>query len=130
MSLERSTRHSHYNLNYHVVMVTKYRKELLSSSVASELSRVVAEICEAREWVVMGLEVMPNHVHLFLSCPPKWSPADVVKILKGVLARRLLKAFPDLRQNGHLWTNAYYVGSAGQVSAETIKRYIERQKDA
>lgn len=71
---------------------------------------------------------MPDHVELFVSVPPKWSPADIAKILKGRSARWLLKDFPQLKANGHLWTNAYYAGTAGVVSASIIERYIASQR--
>ena len=84
-----------------------------------------------RDWAVLGMEVMPDHVHLFLSVPPKWAPSDVAKILKGVSARRILKEFPQLRRGrdgGHLWTPSFYVGSAGNISAAVIERYIQEQR--
>jgi putative transposase len=93
--------------------------------------QVLRETCSMRDWVVLGMEVMPDHVHLFLSVPPRWSPSDVAKILKGVSARRILKEFPRLRRGrggGHLWTPSFYVGSAGNISAQAIQRYIESQR--
>jgi putative transposase len=128
MSSERTARHSHYNLNYHVVMVTKRRRDVLVGAVRSTLMTALTSSCVERDWIVLGLEVMPDHAHIFISCPPKWSPSDIVKILKGVSARRILQAFPHLSRHGHLWTNAFYVGTAGAVSSETIKRYILNQR--
>jgi putative transposase len=137
---ERTTRHSHYNLNYHLVFTPKYRRQVFFGDVRERLMQVLRETCLMRDWVVLGMEVMPDHVHLFLSVPPKWSPSDVAKILKGVSARRILQEFPRLRQRsrhsakpgskggGHLWTPSFYVGSAGNISAQTIQRYIESQR--
>lgn len=99
--------------------------------VREKLMRVFQEICAERNWIVLGMEVMPDHAHLFVSVPPKWSPSDVAKILKGVSARRILKEFPKLRRGkggGHLWTPSFYVGSTGNISAQTIQRYIELQR--
>lgn len=129
MALERSTRHSRYNLNYHLVAVPKYRRRILGGPVRERLIAVLNQVCAEREWLVLGLEVMPDHMHLFISCPPKWAPADIAKIVKGVTARRLLQEFPGLSAKGHLWTSAYYVGSAGSVSSEVIQRYIAAQKE-
>jgi putative transposase len=128
---ERTTRHSHYNLNYHLVFTPKYRRHAFFDEVRERLMQVLRETCSMRDWVVLGMEVMPDHVHLFLSVPPKWSPSDVAKILKGVSARRILQEFPRLRRGrggGHLWTPSFYVGSAGNISAQTIQRYIELQR--
>jgi len=79
------------------------------------------------------MEVMPDHIHIFISAPPFEAPTDIVKILKGVTARRLFMEFPDLKKKlwkGSIWSPSYYVGTAGHVSAETIKRYIEEQKSS
>jgi putative transposase len=129
MALERITRHSHYNLNYHIVMVTKYRRGVLNGAVRELLISMLNASCLERDWIVLGLEVMPDHAHVFLSCPPKWSPSDIAKILKGVSARRILQAYPQLSRRGHLWTNAFYAGTAGSVSSETIKQYILNQRN-
>ncbi len=127
-ALERVARHSHYNLNYHVVLTPKYRKAVLTGEVEKRLIELIGAICAEREWIVLGLEVMPDHVHLFISSPPKWAPSDIVKIVKGVTARRILQEFPQLSRRGHFWTNAFYAGTAGSVSSETIRRYIEAQR--
>jgi putative transposase len=74
------------------------------------------------------VEVMPDHVHLFVSAPPRMSPADLVNMFKGVSARWLRDRFPSLKKLGDaLWTRTYYVGTAGTVTAETIKKYIANE---
>lgn len=128
---ERTTRHSHYNLNYHLVFTPKYRRQVFFGEVRERLIQVFRETCAERDWIVLGMEIMPDHAHIFVSVPPKWSPSDVAKILKGVSARRILQEFPKLRRGkggGHLWTPSFYVGSAGNISAQTIQRYIESQR--
>jgi len=76
------------------------------------------------------VEIKPDHVHIFVKgVEPKYAPSDVVKYLKGVSGLSLFKKFPKLREvfrNGRIWSRSYYVGTAGEVSAETIRRYIER----
>ena len=77
---------------------------------------------------ILALEIMPDHIHLFVSAPPKYAPATLVKLFKGITARKLFKEFPELKKQfrkGHLWTPSYYLGTAGNVSADTIKRYID-----
>ena len=127
MPLERATRHSHYNLNYHFVFVPKY-SSVFKGLVAERLKALFEQICQERDWLIDGVEIMPEYAHIFLSAPPKWAPSDIAKILKGASARWLLMDYPELRKQGHLWTNAFYVGSAGSVSAESIGRYIAAQK--
>ncbi len=114
---------------YHMVWCPKYRKAILTGDVASRVSVLLAHICEQREWPVLALEIQPDHIHLFLSLPPATSIASAIKILKGTTARKLFQEFPKLKQElsgGHLWSPSYYVGTAGQRSAEVIERYIAR----
>jgi len=98
--------------------------------VADRLKEIIQTTATDRAWEVIALEVMPDHVHLFASAPPTVSPSDLVEVFKGVAARVLLKEFPDLAKKtgrGTLWAPSYFVGSAGNVAAETIRRYIEEQ---
>ena len=74
------------------------------------------------------METDEDHIHVFVSAPPRFSPALIANLLKGYSSRYLREQFPHLKKvcgKDHLWTNSYYVGTAGSVSAETIKRYIE-----
>jgi putative transposase len=120
-----------YNINYHIVWCPKYRRGILKDKVESFLKSCLQTICETKKWELLEMEVMPDHIHIFISAPPFESPTDIVKVLKGVTARRLFMEFPDLKKKlwkGSIWSPSYYVGTAGHVSAETIKRYIEEQK--
>jgi putative transposase len=90
---------------------------------------MIDKLCATHKWPIISKEIQADHVHLFLTIPPAKAVADAVKILKGATARQLFLKFPSLRRRlwgGHLWSPSYYVGTAGNVSAETIKRYIER----
>lgn len=130
----RSTAHSVYNLNYHIVLVTKYRNRVLFGAVETFLKSEVYAICERYEWEVLALEVMPDHVHLFVSSPPKVSPVDVARTVKSILAVSIFRRFPLLKRKrfwgSGLWSRGTYYGSAGAVSGSTIMRYIEQQKEA
>ncbi len=126
----KSGRHSTYLLMYHMVWCPKYRRRVLVGSVADRLKAILLDVATEREWEVIAQEVMPEHVHLFASAPPTVSPTDLVKVFKGVSARLLLKEFPLLARRtgrGTLWAPSYFVGTAGNVSAETVRRYIEEQ---
>ena len=118
-----------YQTAYHVVWCPKYRRDVLTQNIAEATDLLIDSLCEERGWPVLSKEIQPDHIHLFLSIPPAIAVADVVKILKGITARRLFMQFPNLKQKldgGSLWSPSYYVGTAGLVSAETIRRYIER----
>jgi putative transposase len=120
-----------YNINYHLVWCPKHRKPILEEpEVKQFLEEQIYTIAATKGFEVLALEVMPDHLHLFVSAPPFDSPTEIVKVFKGVTALRLFKKFPELRNlfwKGKLWSPSYYVGTAGYVSAETIRRYIEEQ---
>jgi putative transposase len=95
------------------------------------LEEQIHTITATKEWGILALEVMPDHIHLFISTTPFEAPTSIIKVLKGVTALRLFKKFPELRNKywkGKLWSPSYYVGTAGRVSSETIQKYIEEQR--
>jgi putative transposase len=115
-----------------MVWIPKYRQRILIGAVAEETEKILEAIAEKMEWDLIALEVMPDYIHLFVSVPPKYSPADVVKVFKGWSARHLLRKYPSLakkRGRGTLWAPSYYVGTAGSISRERIRRYIEECQD-
>jgi len=126
-----STSNAVYVLNYHFVWSTKYRKKVLIPPVAAALLEIIQQICLQYNFDILQSEIMPDHVHLFLSAKPSLSPSKMMMEIRGSSAYQLFMRHPELRQqlwNGHLWNPSYYVGSAGNVSAETIKKYIENQR--
>ncbi|MBN1134772.1 MAG: IS200/IS605 family transposase [Methanosarcinaceae archaeon] len=118
-----------YEISYHIVWCIKHRKQVMTDELKQFLDDQIRTIAESKEWVIIELEVMPEHVHVFISTPPFIAPTDIVKVLKGVTAKRVFEKFPKLRKKeflgSHLWSPSYYVGTHGDVSAETIKKYIE-----
>ena len=123
--------HTVYRLNYHFVWIPRYRRKVLRGDVAQRLEELIREVCTTRDWEVEALTVQADHVHLFVSCPPRDAPARVMNVVKSITARELYAEFPRLRRShwgGKLWADGYYVGSAGDhVTSDLIKRYIEYQ---
>jgi putative transposase len=122
------TRWAHYNIAYHFVWIPKYRRRILIGEVQAETKRLIAECCQHHGIAVLAMETDEDHIHVFVSAPPRFSPADIAGLLKGYSAKYLREKFPHLKKEcgkEHLWTQAYYVGTAGNVSAEVIRRYIE-----
>jgi putative transposase len=125
--------HSAYIISYHLVWIPRYRKKVWVGPVEARLKELLAEIAMQYGFEILAVEVMPDHVHLFVSAPPKFSPAEIVRLFKGITSRKLKKEFENLRrqywgEHATLWAEGYYVGTAGHVSAETIKRYIEESQ--
>lgn len=125
--------HSAYVINYHLIWIPRYRKKVLVGPVEARLKELLAEIAIQYGFEILAVEVMPDHVHVFVSAPPKFAPAEIVRLFKGITSRRLKKEFESLRrqywgEHATLWAEGYYVGTAGHVSAETIQRYIEESQ--
>ena len=125
-------RHSRYLLNLHIVWIPKYRKAILGP-YRDKLTDILYSIAKDKGWEILAVEVMPDHIHLFVSVPPTVAPSEVVKCFKGQSARKLLVACPELQlgrdYRSSFWAPSYFVASAGNVSSETIRKYIEGQYD-
>jgi putative transposase len=127
--MSKQTRHATYNINYHLVWCPKYRRPVLEGAVGSRLTELLPEYVRELDGEVLDLVVMPDHVHLFASFPPTLAISQIMYRLKGSTSQQLRKEFPHLKSRlPSLWTRSYYVGTAGHVSAATIKRYIDEQK--
>ena len=101
---------------------------MLVGPVETRLKELLAEKCAEMRWDILALEVMPDHVHLFLGTGPDVSPAQVMHALKGYTSRILRQEFPHLNTLPALWTRSYFVSTAGAVSRATIQKYIAAQK--
>lgn len=120
-----------YNVNYHIVWSVKYRKAVLKGGIDECLKEILKQIAADKEFVIHTMEVMPDHVHIFVSSHPKLSPSYITKMLKGISGRLLLMKYPELRKQlwkGNLWNSSFYLETIGSVSEEAVKKYIERQK--
>jgi len=128
----KSTKHSVYNINYHIVFCPKYRHSVLRGDIEVYLKRLFKNICDHYGYDLLEIETMSDHVHLFISAKPTVAPVTIVHALKSISAVWVFKKFPGLKRRkfwgSGLWSKGYYVGTAGTVSAETIRKYIEGQK--
>lgn len=121
--------HSVYNLGYHIIWCPKYRRKVLVSGVDERLKELLLEKAAALEITIEKMEVMPDHVHLFVKSKPTLAVHFIVNQLKGYTSVMLRREFPKLKSRlPTLWTRSYYAESVGHISEDTIKRYIEDQK--
>jgi putative transposase len=121
----RQSNHSKGNAVVHLVWIPKRRKKVLTGEIAKRLRQIIYELAIEKDWDILALEVAPDHVHLFIEYQPDVAINQVVKAFKGRSSYLLRKEFPELLRLPSLWTNSYFYSTAGQVSAEVIKRYIE-----
>lgn len=114
-------------LNYHVVFCPKRRRKILTGAIRDRLMQIIWETAPDLECDVLALEVMPDHVHIFLSAAPQWAPNQLVGRIKDKSARLLRLEFPVLQRMPSVWTRSFFITTAGNVSSETIARYIAEQ---
>ena len=118
-----------FSLKYHLVWCPKYRRPVLEGAIEKRLREVLEDVRAEHEWTIHALEVMPDHVHLFIESDPIYSVAEIVSRLKGASSRILRSEFPALRSRlPTLWSRSYYAGTMGAVSDAVVRRYIESQK--
>jgi putative transposase len=120
-----------FSLKYHLVWCPKYRRKVLVSPIDDRLKELIAETAERHGMTVHSMEVMPDHVHLFVEADPSLCVAEIVNRFKGRSSRILRQEFAPLRSRlPTLWSRSYYAGSIGAVSETVVRRYIESQKGA
>ena len=119
-----------YNIGYHLIWCPKYRRKVLVNAVADRLKELLTEKAANIGAHIEIMEVMPDHVHIFVKAPPTLPPHYIVQQLKGYSSHELRKEFPKLKSRlPTLWTRSYYCESVGHISQEAICRYIENQKN-
>lgn len=126
----RHTKGSVSSLNYHFVICPKRRKAVLIGKIAERLQEIIFDVVKEHGWNLVALEIMPDHVHLFVNAPTHESPAQIIRWVKGRASKYLRQEFPQLKKLPCLWSPSYFVASTGQTSTETVKRYIENQRSA
>ncbi|MGH7955825.1 MAG: IS200/IS605 family transposase [Opitutaceae bacterium] len=126
----RTGSHSVYDIQYHLVWVTKYRYKVLVGEVALRLRDLIRQSCEARGLIIVRGNISKDDVHLLVSSPPSFAPAKVVQYLKGRSSRMLQDEFVVLKRRywgQHLWARGYFCGTVGAVTEEMIKAHVENQ---
>jgi REP-associated tyrosine transposase len=118
-----------FTLKYHLVWCPKYRKPILAGQVAERLKELLYEKAFELNATIHALEIMPDHVHMFVESDPTLAPAHIAAQFKGFTSRLLRQEFPFLKSRlPSLWSRSYYIGSVGHVSEAMVRKYIENQK--
>src|SRR6056297_3632770 len=143
----KTTRHATYNLNYHIVWLPKsrrtdgsadiaeqgsaqYRQSVLVNEVADRVRTILHEIADDKGLEILDLTVQPDHIHLFVSSPPKHAPSLLANWFKGISSRKYNHRYADHDGEKIGWARGYYAGTEGHVSSETITNYIQRQQNS
>lgn len=118
-----------FSLKFHVVWCPKYRRPVLTSPVDARLKELLYDVARRLDLTILTLEVMPDHVHLFVESDPRWAPAEIAGRMKANTSRVLREEFPHLRSRlPTLWSRSYFIASVGAVSESAVRQYIEAQK--
>jgi len=123
----RHSRNQIFLINYHLVWCPKRRKKVLIGKIAQRLKEIFNQVAKEKDIDILALEIMPDHLHFFVSCQPQMTIHKIVKAFKGRSSNILRKEFPQLLKLPSLWTNSYFVSTAGNISNKTIEKYIQAQ---
>jgi putative transposase len=122
--------HERYNVHlvvYHIIWCPKRRQKVLVGPLRDRLEQIIRKVAAQNDWEIIQLAIQPDHVHLFIRSNPYTLPSDIPRLIKGRSSHDLREEFPNLRKLPSLWTRSFFLSTAGNVSQETIQKYIERQ---
>lgn len=130
MNEYQSLNHTKWECKYHVVFIPKCRRKLLYSELRTHLGQVFRTLTEQKESRIEEGHVMPDHVHMLVSIPPKYSVAQVIGYIKGKSAIHIARTFAERKRNyvgQHFWARGYFVSTVGRDEV-AIREYIQRQE--
>ncbi len=128
----RKTSHAVYDLKYHVVWITKYRKPVMRGEIGLRLRELIRQTCATLDVKIEKGHIAVDHVHLLVSVPPNLSVSEMMRRVKGRSSRLMLAEYTELKKQfwgQHLWARGYFAASTGNVTDEIIRQYIESQGD-
>lgn len=127
-----SSAHNKYCCKYHIIWCPKFRYNVLKTGNDEALKQILHDIANEYGYEIQALEIMPDHVHVFISTTPTTAPVDIVRTLKSKSAIALFKHNPQLKsfysRCGALWSRGYFISTIGHISEDTVIKYIEEQK--
>lgn len=126
----RRTSHCTYDIKYHIVWITKYRKPVITGKIAQQTRELIRITCASNDVEILAGHVGKDHIHLLVSVPPHLSASKLVRYLKGSSSHKLQMGYKELNKQywgRHLWARGYFVASSGNVTDEIIAEYIQNQ---
>jgi len=126
----KSTAQTKYDLRYHFVFVPRYRKRVLKGKIKQRISGMIRFAAQLHGWEIYELGVQEDHVHLYLGAAPKWSPSELMHLIKGGTSNKIMELFPELEENywkATFWADGYFVRSVGEIQDKVISEYVKKQ---
>ncbi len=132
MLIYRKGSHCVFDIKYHIVWTTKYRKPILTIRRGTRIRELIREICQAHNVEILKGHVSQDHIHLFVSVPPQLSVSKLTQYLKGKTSRKLMqedKQMGKMYWGQHFWARGYFAVSSGNITDEAITEYIKNQDE-
>ena len=128
---DSSLAHTHYNCTYHIVFIPKYRRRVMYGETKKSIGEILRKLCEMKGVTLSEGAVCKEHVHMYVSIPPKLAVSEFMGYLKGKSTLMLFDRYPQYRTAGkkNFWARGYYVATVGNVNEDTIKQYIKQQEE-
>lgn len=126
----RKSSHCTYDIKYHLVWITKYRKPAITGKIAERTRELTRQVCQNNEVEILAGHVSKDHMHLLVSAPPHLSVSKLVQYIKGYTSHKLQAEYKELNKQfwgQHLWARGYFVASSGNVTDEVVAEYIKTQ---
>ncbi|EGS31272.1 transposase-like protein [Peptoniphilus sp. oral taxon 375 str. F0436] len=126
---KNSLSHTSWNYKYHIVFAPKYRRQIIYGNLKQDVGKILRDLCERKEIKIIEAECCPDHIHMLLEIPPKYSISQIMGYLKGKSSLIIFDRHANLKYkygNRHFWCRGYYVDTAGK-NAKKIQDYIKNQ---
>ena len=127
---ELSLTHCKYECKYHIVFASKFRRQAIYGKLKAEIGKILRRLCEYKKIEILEANACPDHIHMLISIPPKYSISQIVEYLKGKSSLMIFDKFANLKYkygNRHFWAEGYYVSTVG-LNEATIRKYIQEQE--
>ncbi|MBO5384286.1 MAG: IS200/IS605 family transposase [Ruminococcus sp.] len=124
-----SLAHTKWNCKYHIVFAPKYRRQVIYGQIRADIGRILRELCERKGVTILEAEACPDHIHMFVEIPPKYSVAEIMGYLKGKSSLMIFDRHANLKYkygNRHFWCRGYYVDTVGK-NEKRIAEYVRNQ---
>lgn len=129
MDIYKRTKTTVSLIQYHFVFCPRYRRKIFDiDGIEARFKQLTEEVCSKHGFDILAMECHHDHAHIFLNAQPQYSPSEIMKIVKGASSHVLREEFPELSKMPSLWTRNFFCATAGHVSSEAIRKYVEMQK--
>ena len=130
--MKKTTFNATYDIQYHFVWIPKYRKRVLVGKIKGRINKLFRDCADVNQFEIIEMSIQPDHVHLLLSAKPRYSPAEIMCLIKGGSSRIIRQEFPELEEflwGDIFWADGYFVSTHSVVNEEIIINYIKQQDE-